>query len=149
MTISIDRPTFINFLNANRTFFFNMQTFFQYVDGYRKGFASNGPWNTLVTFTIQTGFFRDRLNPNMTFVYDVRSDSGAWLPSIQYRYTENLSVTFGMAIFSGRMQSRQMAAAPTALANRAGSHSGSDFVENGLSVVRERDEVFLKLRYTF
>jgi hypothetical protein len=149
MTVSIDRPTFINFLNPNRTFFLNMQTFFQYVDGHRKGFASNGPWNTLVTFTIQTGFFRDRLNPNMTFVYDVRSNSGAWLPSIQYRYTENLSVTFGLALFSGRMQSRQMSAAPTALANRAGSRSGSDFVENGLSVVRERDEVFLKLRYTF
>jgi hypothetical protein len=58
-------------------------------------------------------------------------------------------VTFGIALFSGRMQSRQMAISPTALGNRALNHRTSDFVENGLSVVRERDEVFLKLRYTF
>jgi hypothetical protein len=149
LTVSIDRPTFINFLNPNRTFFLNMQSFFQYVDGYRKGFTSNGPWNALVTFTIQTGFFRDRFLPHMTFVYDFRSASGAWLPSFQYRYTENLSVTFGLALFSGRSQSRQMAIAPTSLQNRAAAHRDSDFVENGLSVVRERDEVFLKIRYTF
>jgi hypothetical protein len=149
LTVSIDRPTFINFLNPNRTFFLNMQSFFQYVDGYRKGFTSNGPWNALVTFTIQTGFFRDRFLPHMTFVYDFRSASGAWLPSFQYRYTENLSVTFGLALFSGGTQSRQRAIAPTSLQNRAAAHRDSDFVENGLSVVRERDEVFLKIRYTF
>jgi hypothetical protein len=30
LTVSVDRPTFINFLNPNRTFFFNSQWFFQY-----------------------------------------------------------------------------------------------------------------------
>ena len=34
LTISVDRPTFINFLNQNRTFFINTQWFLQYVDGH-------------------------------------------------------------------------------------------------------------------
>ena len=39
LTVSIDRPTFINFLNANRTFFINSQWFFQYISGYGSGFT--------------------------------------------------------------------------------------------------------------
>ena len=73
MTLSIDRPTFINFLNANRTFFFNAQFFFQYRDGYKKSFGGNGPWNLLGTFAILAGFFQDRLLPSVVFVYDVQS----------------------------------------------------------------------------
>jgi hypothetical protein len=148
-TISIDRPTFINFLNANRTFFLNSQWFVQWVDGYRESFPSDGPWNVLATLTIQTGFFRDRFQPNMTFVYDFGSNSGAWLPSVTYRYTENFSVSFGAAVFAGRMAARDMPLSPTSLGNRAGRHAYDDFVENGLSVVRERDELFLRVRYTF
>jgi hypothetical protein len=148
-TISVDRPTFINFLNANRTFFLNSQWFVQWVDGYRESFPSDGPWNVLATFTIQTGFFRDRFQSNTTFVYDFGSNSGAWLPSVTYRYTENFSVTFGAAVFAGRMAVRDMPLAPVSLGNRAGRHAYDDFVENGLSVVRERDELFLRVRYTY
>jgi hypothetical protein len=149
LTLSVDRPTFINFLNSNRTFFFNSQWFFQYVDNYRKGFTSNGPWNILATFTIETGFFRDRFTPSMTFVYDIRSNSGAWLPRVTYRYTENFSVTFGIAAFMGRFEGRSMALNPTSTHNHVGRGSYQDFVENGLSVVRERDEAYLRVRYTF
>jgi hypothetical protein len=52
LTVSIDRPTFINFLNPNRTFFMNTQWFFQYVSGYRDSFAMNGPLNVLFTFAV-------------------------------------------------------------------------------------------------
>ncbi len=148
-TISADRPTFINFLNANRTFFLNSQWFVQWVEGYRESFPSDGPWNVLATFTIQTGFFRDRFQSNMTFVYDFGSNSGAWLPSVTYRYTENFSVTFGAGVFAGRMAARDMPLSPVSLGNRAARNAYDDFVENGLSVVRERDELFLRVRYTF
>ena len=40
VTLSIDRPTFVNFLNANRTFFFNTQWFFSYRDWDH----APGPW---------------------------------------------------------------------------------------------------------
>jgi hypothetical protein len=35
------------------------------------------------------------------------------------------------------------------LSNRVGRHAYRDFVENGLSAVRDRDEMFLRIRYTF
>jgi hypothetical protein len=33
--------------------------------------------------------------------------------------------------------------------NRVGDHAYQDAVENALAVVRERDEIFMRLRYTF
>ena len=47
LVISVDRPTFVNFLNANRTFFVNSQWFVQYLDGYTRGFpvaTANVAW---------------------------------------------------------------------------------------------------------
>ena len=85
----------------------------------------------------------------MTFVYDFQSNSGAFLPKLTYRYTENFSVTFGMAFFMGRSEARRMSLDPSSLTNRTGRHAYRDFVENGVSPVRERDEMFLRVRYTF
>jgi hypothetical protein len=149
LTISVDRPTFINFLNANRTFFFNAQLFTQYVDGYKSGFVTNGPWNFLGVFVMETGYFDDRLIPRMTFVYDKRSNSGAWIPQFTYRFSSDFSATVGVAMFTGREETRPMALTPTSLSNRVGSRAYKDVVENGLSAVRDRDEVFLRLRYSF
>ena len=150
LTVSMDRPTFVNFLNANRTFFINTQWFFQYVDGYRGGFPSDGPFNTLMTLSVDTGYLQDRLLPVMTFVYDFPSNSGALLPEIQYRFTENFSATFGMAFFWGRFQAKTPALNTVGDPPfRTGHHAGSDFVENGLSAVRDRDEIFLRVRHTF
>jgi Protein of unknown function (DUF1302) len=150
LTVSVDRPTFINFLNPNRTFFFNSQVFFQYINNFRGGFTANGPFNMLGTFTIQTGYFQDRLLPNVTFVYDINSNSGAALPSITYRFTESFSATVGVNFFWGRWEFEHAPIAPLGtLGNEAGKLAYRDAVENGLSVVRERDEVFLRIRYTF
>jgi hypothetical protein len=149
LTISVDRPTFINFLNTGRTFFFNSQWFFQYVNGYRKSFPSNGPFNVLATFTIQTGYFQDRLLPGVTFVYDFESNSGAILPELQYRVTESLSLTIGMAGFWGRTQEKVFPFSPSGLDNHVGKSSYHAFAENGLAAVRDKDEIFFKFRWTF
>jgi hypothetical protein len=149
LTVSADRPTFVNFLNPNRTLFFNSQWFFQYINGYRQSYTVDGPFNVLFTFTVQTGYSQDRLLPSVTWVYDVRSVSGGILPQVSYRFTENFSATVGLNTFWGRWQERQMPIAPVSLDNRVGSGAYSSFQENGLSVVRDRDEVFLRIRYTF
>jgi hypothetical protein len=151
LTISVDRPTFINFLNANRTFFINSQWFFQYITDYQGGgFSSNGPINVLFTVAVFTGYFQDRLNPNWVFVYDFGSRSGGLLPSLGYRFTENFSVTIGFNYFFGRGQLKAMPVrgfAPAVL--RAGENLYRDGVENVLSPIRHRDEVYFRLRYTF
>jgi len=150
LTVSVDRPTFINFLNQNRTFFFNSQWFFQYITEYNKGFTSNGPYNILGTFTIQTGYFQDRLLPGVTFVYDRRSNSGAAPTSIGYRFSEAFSATIGMNFFWGRFQTTDIPIQGLGtVGNQVGSAAFTQGVENGLAVVRERDEFFMRLRYTF
>ena len=149
LVVSVDRPTFVNFLNANRTFFVNAQGFVQYVDGYRAGFQSGGPWNALFTLTVTTGYYRDRLLPAATVVYDMRSNSGALLAQLTYRWTESFSATFGVAAFAGRVEKKRAPVNPVASLNRVGRGRNKSFVENGLSVLRDRDELFLKVRYTF
>jgi hypothetical protein len=150
LTISIDRPTFVRFLNPNRTFFFNTQTFLQYVEGYRDSFTSNGPLNALFTFSMGTGYFQDRLGPSLLLAHDARSESGAAIASLTYRYTPELSVTVGAAAFYGRVEK---ATAPLSSLAGAGGGAGRGaqraYVENGLSSIRDRDELFLRMRYTF
>ncbi|MEE3328303.1 MAG: DUF1302 family protein [Myxococcota bacterium] len=150
LTVSVDRPTFINFLNANRTFFINSQWFFQYRKGWEESFASIGPWNVLATFAVFTGFFQDRLNPQLVFVYDFRSNSGGALPQVNYRFSENFSITVGAALFAGESRYVTMPVnglGPAGL--QGGPHAYQDSTLPGLSIVRDRDEVFMVLRYTF
>ncbi len=150
LTVSVDRPTFINFLNPGRTFFFNSQVFFQYITNYKAGYTVNGPFNMLGTFTVQTGYFQDRMLPGLTFVYDVNSNSGAILPQITYRFTENFSASVGMNFFFGRFETVDTAIAPLGvIGTEAGHMAYKDASENALAVVRERDEAYLRLRYTF
>ena len=68
----MDRPTFVNFLNANRTFFINTQWFVQYVDGFQSGFTGPiNPWDMFGVLAISTGYFQDRLLPSLMLVYFV------------------------------------------------------------------------------
>jgi hypothetical protein len=150
LTVSVDRPTFINFLNANRTFFMNSQWFFQYLTDYNTGFFSTGPFNALFTFAIFTGYYQDRLLPQVVTVYDFRSQSGGFLPQVSYRFTEAFSITVGVSFFIGRSERIVMplnGIGPTA--NRAGENAYTDGTERLLSLIRGRDEAFMRIRWTF
>jgi hypothetical protein len=150
LTVSVDRPTFINFLNQGRTFFFNSQWFFQYINDYGNAFYSNGPLNVLATFSVFTGYHQDRLMLYSTVVYDFNSNSGALLPSITYRFTESFSATVGVNVFFGHQQLRDSAINEIRPGlNRTGHHAYKDAVDAGLSALRERDEMNLTIRYTF
>ena len=150
LTISVDRPTFVNFLNANRTFFINTQWFFQYVEKYRKNTSGDGPFSIFGVLAISTGYFQDRLLPSMTLVYFVNNNSIAFLPSVTYRFNESFSATFGLAAFSGRQVKRDAPInSPGPVGARFGRAQEKVFTEPGLSVIRERDEIFLRIRYTF
>jgi hypothetical protein len=150
LTVSVDRPTFINFLNQGRTFFFNSQWFFQYIPDYQKNYYANGPLNVLATFTAFTGYHQDRLMLFSTVVYDFNSNSGALLPSVTYRFTENLSASIGVNVFFGHQQLRDAPINEIRPGlNRVGHDAYKDAVENGLTALRERDEMNLNIRYTF
>jgi hypothetical protein len=151
LTISIDRPTFVNFLNESRTFFFNMQWFLEYLSSYRggypRGFEVNGPFTALGTFTIQTGYFQDRLQPALTLVYDVATASGGIAFETAFRFTANLSLTLGVNGWYGQPQSWSTYLALGALGESNQRWTTEKF--DRLNAIRERDEAFARLRYTF
>jgi hypothetical protein len=150
LTVSVDRPTFINFLNQNRTFFINSQWFFQYVTDYKDGFVQPGPVNVLFTVAMFTGYFQDRLNPQLVTVYDFMSQSGGILPSVSYRFTDSLSVGIGVNFFFGRTELIDMPVRSFAPAgNRAGENAYKDGIDNAISSFRDKDEFWLKVRWTF
>ena len=150
VTVSVDRPTFVRFLNPNRTFFFNTQWFLSYVPEHREGFLIDGPVDVFATFQVSTGYFQDRLRPQLFTVYALRSRGGAVLPSLEYAFTDSFSVTVGMLYFFGRTQLRPMPINELSpVVNRAGANAYRDGVENGLSGVRKRDEVFVRMRWAF
>jgi hypothetical protein len=150
LTVSVDRPTFINFLNANRTFFFNTQWFLRYIVGYQgqNWMGAEGPFSLLGTFTASTGYFQDRLLPSLTFVHDVGSTSGAAIMSLTYRYSEVFSLTFGVATFYGGPRLLNIPLQQATLGNN-GPGFDPRIRYDGLSALAERDEVSFQLRYTF
>jgi len=155
LTISVDRPTFIHFLNRERTFFFNMQWFVEYIpdhvgigpdDRYR-GYAADGPVTALGVFTLETGFFQDRMIPSATFVYDVRSESGAVVLDLRYRFNAEFSVTIGMNHFYGPGDTDRIPIGLGALGESNQTYRAERY--SRLNAVRERDELFAVFRYTF
>lgn len=148
LTVSVDRPTFVNFLNANRTFFLNAQVFFRYIPHYDQSFDTNGPLSVLATFAITTGYFQDRLLPAIVFVHDFSSSSGGVVGQITYRFNEAFSVTAGLLAFYGGPEKNPIARYPISLFDTQTSFDAR-LRYAGLSAIAERDEAFLKLRYTF
>jgi hypothetical protein len=148
LTLSVDRPTFINFLNANRTFFINSQLFTSYLQGYEKTMLRDGPWTFLLLLNMNTGYFQDRFLVSSAIVYDFRSNSGAFLPSVQYRFTENFSLTLGAAVLAGHWERREMGVNQFS-AQSENNLTDTIFVENGISPARDLDNFFLRLRYTY
>ena len=150
LTVSVDRPTFINFLNPNRTFFLNSQVFFRYIQDYvgDDRMTVHGPLSALWTLTATTGYFQDRLLPQVTWVHDALSNSGGLIAQLTYRFTDSFSATVGANAFYGKPDELQVPLAPLALQNQGPSYK-ADTRYDGLSAIAERDELFLTIRYTF
>jgi hypothetical protein len=149
LTVSVDRPTFINFLNPGRTFFMNSQWFLRYIDDYRQGgYVATGPVSVLGTFTVVTGYHQDRLLPSLTWVHDVRSTSGGVIGQLTYRFTTEFAATIGIAGFYGSPEPLPVALRQPLPQNLGGEYRAFSRY-NGLSPLAERDEVYMLLRYTF
>jgi hypothetical protein len=151
LTIGMDRPTFIRFLNKNQAFFLTAQIFMQYVVGYEKSFTTDGPFNARMTVGAFSGYHQDRLLPGVILVYDFSSYSGAVLWRLGWRVNQSFLIQIGFNTFWGEVDRREAALVAAGTAGQGGRGEGAyhSYVENGLSTVRDRDELFLRLRYTF
>jgi len=154
VSISIDRPTFFNFLNPNRSFFVNFQFFVRYIKGYkgsrgeRDGMygTAEGPWSAFITLTAFTGYFQDRLSPGVTMAVDPTTSTGAVFWRLGYRFSGNFSTQIRVNQFFGHpteVQRSYFGVLPYSDIRQ--THESG----RGISVVRNRDEVFWNIRYTW
>jgi hypothetical protein len=102
----------------------------------------------LLLVNANTGYFQDRFLVSMAGVYDFTSKSAAFLPSVQYRFTENFSMTIGAAVLSGGWSRREMGINQFSAQSDV-NLSDSVYVENGISPARDLDNFVLRLRYTY
>ena len=81
-------------------------------------------------------------------VYDFTSNSGAFLPSVQYRFTENFSLTVGAAVLAGHYERREMGINQFSAQSEVNLNDNI-YVENGISPARDLDNFFVRVRYTY
>jgi hypothetical protein len=124
-----------------------------YTSGWEKGMTAEGPWSFLGTLAVSTGYFQDRLTPSIVSIYDFKTQSGGLLTGIGYRFTQNFSAAIGMAFFFGKPDFTDE---PTAGVGPGGNRSRlppddlyKQTREGGLAIVRDRDELWARVRYTF
>jgi hypothetical protein len=67
---------------------------------------------------------------------------------VQYRFTENFSLTLGAAVLAGHWERREMGVNQFS-ATSENSLNDNVYVENGISPARDLDNFFLRLRYTY
>ena len=154
LTVSVDRPTFVNFINPNRSFFINSQMFLRYVPDYHGGSddydgnysAFAGRWTGLLTFTAFTGYFQDRLSPRITFAYAWDTNTAAILWGMGYRFSGNFTTGLSVSHFVGDAGTVQRSYFP-ALLNGDRRLFGEG--QSGIAAVRNRDEARFTLRYSW
>ena len=106
-----DRPTYIRFLNPNRTFLLSAQIFGQHllnheyfespISGARIGFV-DWEYNFIGTFLFQAFYMNDRLQPRLIQAYDVRAQAYVVSPGIDWLITNNWRLTFAANLKFGR-----------------------------------------------
>jgi len=107
--VGVDRPTFIRFLNPNRSFLFSLQVFGQHLLDHElittpAGEAGMPDWknNILATLLIQGGYYSDRLTPTILMAYDFQAHAYVLGPSVSWLFSDNWSMVLGANLKFGR-----------------------------------------------
>lgn len=100
--IGVDRPTFVPFINPNRTTLFSAQLFWQHIFGHELYQAPLGDYgmpdwkdNYIGTLLIKGFMMNDRVSPQIIFARDFRAHAYAVAPSVEWSVTDSLKLTFG------------------------------------------------------
>jgi hypothetical protein len=155
LSISVDRPTFFNFLNPNRSFFMNLQMFLRYLPDYEGGSGSyDGNYGYAgasltgnIAFTFFTGYFQDRLAPRVTLLYAPWESQGALITGLSYRWNDAFSTSIGWTQFFGHVYKQQGAYFPIAQYGSVADYTSP--VLRGVAPVLYRDMGEVRIRYTW
>ena len=100
--IGFDRPTFVPWINPNRTTLFSAQLFYQHIFKHEEeqragGKAGMPDWkdNVVATLLIKAFLSGDRISPQLITAYDVRAKALVTSPQIDWVFSDKLKFTFG------------------------------------------------------
>ncbi len=100
--IGFDRPTFVPFINPNRTTLFSAQLFYQHIFDHELEQRQFGPvgmpdWknNVIGTLLIKAFLAGDRVSPQLITAYDVKARALVTSPQIDWLVTDKLKLSFG------------------------------------------------------
>ncbi len=155
LSVSVDRPTFFNYLNPNRSFFMNLQMFLRYLPDYEGGRGNfDGNYGFAgasvsgnVAFTFFTGYFQDRLAPRVTILYAPWESQGALITGLSYRWNDAFSTSLGWTQFFGHVYKQQGAYFPIAQYGSVADYTSP--VLRGVAPVLYRDQAEVRIRYTW
>ncbi|KAB2964234.1 DUF1302 family protein [Zoogloea sp.] len=105
--IGVDRPTFVSWINPNRTTLFSAQLFWQHIFDHERengGVGERGipdfKDNFIGTLLMKGFLAGDRISPQLIIARDFRSRTHAIAPALEWSTTDKLKFTFG-ANFKG------------------------------------------------
>ena len=155
LSVSVDRPTFFNFINPNRSFFMNLQMFVSYLPHYQGGTlykdgnygTQKGPFSGNVVFTFFTGYFQDRLAPRLSVLYAPLESQGAIITGLSYRWNDAFITSLGYSNFFGHVYNQQGSYFPIAQYGSTETYQGATF--RGIAPVINRDQAEVRFRYTW
>jgi len=100
--IGIDRPTFIPFINPNRTTLISGQLFYQHIFQHELqnglyGQVGMPDWedNATATLLIKAFLNNDRLSPQVIFAHDFRAQATVASPQVDWIFSDDLKFSFG------------------------------------------------------
>lgn len=100
--IGVDRPTFIDWINPNRTTLISGQLFYQHIFNHEvrdglMGRVGMPDWedNVIGTLLIKGFMMNDRLSPQLILAHDFRAKASVASPQVEWNYSNDLKFTFG------------------------------------------------------
>ncbi len=164
-SIGLDRPTWIKWLNKDRTFFLSMQIFDSWYldhDGGKHDGMFYDEHNFITTFFYIANYMRDTLKPVGFIVWEDASNSWVAGQSVEWLIDNHWSIKGGFnTIFGGTNNFRHDAGpfssfvVPGATGNNpygSGSPANQSVfgaAHEGIGALRDNDEVFFQLKYQF
>ena len=162
-SIGIDRPTWIKWLNKNRTFFLSAQLFDTwYIDhegDKHTGFYTD-EHNFITTFFFIANYMRDRVTPIGFLVWEEASNSWVAGLNAEWKIDNHWSIKSGLHTIWGGNENFRHDSGPfstfvvpftaTGAGNDAfAQHSVFGAAHEGIGALRDNDELFFQLKYQF
>ncbi len=154
-SLGLDRPTFLRFLNKNRTFFLSFQVFDTwYLD--QEGGKSDGYYvddhNLIYTFYWETYYKRDQIKPSGFLVWEDGSDTWVFGANVSWFINNHWSLKTGVHLVGRSGDPGSFDVGPFSSFTLDGDYSQQavfGYAQEGIGALQKNDEAFFQIQYQF